>query len=111
MEFDFEKDVWDRPLYITGDDCETRDGKSVLKCRYPKIVSAKIRVIGAKIDSFAGFPEKFVGVRQAQIEFENCQFSDFADFPELDVQNGCALDFVNCRAVEYGFFQKLGKCA
>ena len=102
-EFDFEHDVWTHPIILKAE--HFKDG--ILAVQLPQVMSDWLKIEGAEIASFAGFPRDIIGNGALKgLRFESCKLKSAKSWsPSEDTKNGLRLTFSNC-AFEDSF--KLG---
>ena len=101
--FDFEHDVWTHPITLKAE--HFKDG--ILAVQLPQVMNCWLKIEGAEIASFAGFPRDLVGNGALkELKFESCKLKSAASWsPSEETKNGLRLTFSKC-TIEDSF--KLG---
>lgn len=93
--FDFEKDVWTKPINLKAE--HFQDG--ILKFQLPRNTNAWVCVEGAEIASMAGFPTNFIGAQSnKRLKFVKCTLKSADGWtPSEDTKKGLDLIFESCK--------------
>lgn len=102
-QFDFDHDVWTHPITLKAE--HFKDG--ILAVQLPQVMNCWLKIEGAEIASFAGFPRDLIGNGSLkEIKFESCKLKSATSWsPSEDTKNGLRLTFSKC-TIEDSF--KLG---
>ena len=92
--FDFEHDVWTYPITLKAE--HFKDG--ILAVQLPQVMNCWLKIEGAEIASFAGFPRDLVGNGALkELKFESCKLKSAASWsPSEETKNGLRLTFSKC---------------
>ena len=93
-KFDFEHDVWTHPITLKAE--HFKDG--ILAVQLPQVMNCWLKIEGAEIASFAGFPRDLIGNGALkELKFEGCKLESAASWsPSEDTKNGLRLTFSKC---------------
>ena len=93
-QFDFDHDVWTHPITLKAE--HFKDG--ILAVQLPQVMNCWLKIEGAEIASFAGFPRDLIGNGALkELKFEDCRLKSAASWsPSEDTKNGLRLTFSKC---------------
>ena len=93
-QFDFEHDVWTHPITLKAE--HFKDG--ILAVQLPQVMNCWLKIEGAEIASFAGFPRDLIGNGALkELKFESCKLKSAESWsPSEDTKNGLRLTFSKC---------------
>ena len=92
--FDFEHDVWTHPITLKAE--HFKDG--ILAVQLPQVMNDWLKIEGAEIASFAGFPRDLIGNGALkELKFESCKLKSAESWsPSEETKNGLRLTFSKC---------------
>lgn len=93
-QFDFEHDVWTNPITLKAE--HFKDG--ILTVQLPQVINCWLKIEGAEIASFAGFPRDLIGDGALkELKFESCKLKSAEGWSPSEVtKNGLRLTFSEC---------------